>query len=51
LLIKYISNYSPYLETGLIWLRIRTVKNFLEHGNELSGSVKCWESLDQLSNS
>jgi hypothetical protein len=27
---------------GLIWLRIGTS----EHGNEPSGSVKCWEVLE-----
>jgi hypothetical protein len=30
---------------GLIWLRIGTS----EHGNELSGSIKCWEILEYLS--
>jgi hypothetical protein len=31
---------------GLIWLRIGTS----EQGNELSGSIKCWEVLEWLHN-
>jgi hypothetical protein len=27
--------------TGLIWLRIETVKGSCEHGNEPLGSIKC----------
>jgi hypothetical protein len=26
------------------------MKGFYEHGKELSGSIKCWEILDWLSN-
>jgi hypothetical protein len=32
--------------TGLIWLRTGTVKGSCEHGNEPSGSIKCWEVLE-----
>jgi hypothetical protein len=28
---------------GLVWLRIGTVEGSCEHGNEPSGSIKCWE--------
>jgi hypothetical protein len=31
---------------GLIWLRIGTSRGSCEHGNEPSGSVKCWEVLE-----
>jgi hypothetical protein len=31
--------------TGLIWL-----EGTCEHGNESSGSIKCWEILEQLHN-
>jgi hypothetical protein len=34
---------------GLIWLRIET-SEVLEHGNEPSGFLKCWESLECLHN-
>jgi hypothetical protein len=33
--------------TGLIWLRIWTSGGLL-HGNGPSGSIKCWEVLEQL---
>jgi hypothetical protein len=32
--------------TGLIWLRIGTVEGSCEHGNEPSGSIKCWKVLE-----
>jgi hypothetical protein len=28
--------------TGLIWLRIGTSEGSYEHGNDPSGSIKCW---------
>jgi hypothetical protein len=31
--------------TGSIWLTIGT-SGFCEHGNEPSGSIKCWEVLE-----
>jgi hypothetical protein len=31
---------------GLIWLRMKTVADSYEHGNELSGSTKGGEFLD-----
>jgi hypothetical protein len=30
---------------GLIWLRIETSGGSCEHGNEPSGSIKCWKFL------
>jgi hypothetical protein len=35
---------------GLIWLRIGTVEGSCQHGNEPSGSIKCWEFLESLHN-
>jgi hypothetical protein len=32
-----------------VWLRIETVTDFFENGNELSESIKCWELLEWLS--
>jgi hypothetical protein len=32
--------------TGSIWLRIGISRGFCEHGNEHSGSIKCWEVLE-----
>jgi hypothetical protein len=32
--------------TRLLWFRIKTN----EHGNEHSGSIKCWEVLEELLN-
>jgi hypothetical protein len=34
--------------TGLVWLKIGKEAYFCECRNEGSGSVKCWELLDQL---
>jgi hypothetical protein len=31
---------------GLIWLKIGTSGGSYEHGNEPSGSTKCWEVLE-----
>jgi hypothetical protein len=31
---------------GLIWLRIGTNGGSCEHGNEPTGSIKCWEVLE-----
>jgi hypothetical protein len=31
--------------SGLIWLGIGTGGGLLEHGNELPGSIICWEIL------
>jgi hypothetical protein len=36
------------LWTASIWLRIATVEGCCEHGNEPSGSIKCWEVLEKL---
>jgi hypothetical protein len=36
--------------TGSIWLRIGTVEESFEHGNEPSGSIKFWEVLEYLHN-
>jgi hypothetical protein len=33
---------------GSIWLRIGASRGFCEHGNEPSGSVNCWEVLEEL---
>jgi hypothetical protein len=33
---------------GLIWLRIGTSGGYCEHGNEPSGTIKCWEVLEKL---
>jgi hypothetical protein len=30
---------------GMIWLRAGTGRDCCEHGNETSGSIKCWEGL------
>jgi hypothetical protein len=35
---------------GLIWLRIGTSEGSCEHGNVPSGSIKCWEYLEELHN-
>jgi hypothetical protein len=35
---------------GSIWLRMGTVEGSCEHGNEPSGSKKCWEVLEWLHN-
>jgi hypothetical protein len=32
--------------TTLIWLRIGASGGLCEHGNETSGSIKCWEVLE-----
>jgi hypothetical protein len=32
--------------TGRSWLRIGQVAGACEYGNELLGSIKCWEFLD-----
>jgi len=34
------------LETGFIWLRIGTVADYCQYGNEPSGSTKGGELLD-----
>jgi hypothetical protein len=31
---------------GLSWLEYRLVKGSCEHGDEPTGSVKCWECLE-----
>jgi hypothetical protein len=31
---------------GLIWLKIGTNRGYCQHGNEPSGSIKCWEILE-----
>jgi hypothetical protein len=36
--------------TGFIWVRIGLVVDSCEHGNETSGSIKCWEFLELLTN-
>jgi hypothetical protein len=36
--------------TGLSWLRIGPVEGSCEHGNEPSGSIKCWEVLEYVHN-
>jgi hypothetical protein len=36
--------YDGAVWTGLIWVRKETNK----HGNEGSGSIKCWEILEEL---
>jgi hypothetical protein len=38
------------LWTGLMWSRIGPVEGPCEHGNEPSGSIKCWEILEWLRN-
>jgi hypothetical protein len=35
--------------TGLIWLKIGLVEGSCEHGEETSGSIKCWEMHEYLS--
>jgi hypothetical protein len=35
--------------TGLIWLGIGTSEGTCKHGNENSGSMKCWEIVEWLS--
>jgi hypothetical protein len=32
--------------TGLMWPGYRHVSGMCKRGNELSGSIKCWEFLD-----
>jgi hypothetical protein len=32
--------------TGLMWLRIGISRWLCEHGNELSGTITCWEILE-----
>jgi hypothetical protein len=32
--------------TGLMWLKIAPMEGSCEHGNETSGSIKCWEVLE-----
>jgi hypothetical protein len=36
--------------TGSIWLIRGQVEGSGEHGNEHSGSIKCWEILEYLHN-
>jgi hypothetical protein len=43
IILKWIvQKYDSVVWTGFIWLS--------EHGNELSGPIKFWEVLEQLSN-
>jgi hypothetical protein len=37
------------VRAGSIWLRVGTSEGSYEHGNEPSGSIKCWEILEYLS--
>jgi hypothetical protein len=32
--------------TGLVWLRIETGRELCKFGIELSGSMKCWETIE-----
>jgi hypothetical protein len=34
--------------TGYIWLRTGIVEDSCERGNEPSGSIKCWEIIEEL---
>jgi hypothetical protein len=36
--------------TAYIWLWIGVMEGLCEHGNEPSGSIKCWEIVEWLSN-
>jgi hypothetical protein len=36
--------------TGLVWLKMGQVESFCEFGNEPSGSIKCWETIEWLHN-
>jgi hypothetical protein len=36
--------------TGSIWLRIGRVEGSCEHGDELSGFLKCWEVPEWVHN-
>jgi hypothetical protein len=45
--IKILEKYDGMVWTGLMWLRIGTsAAGSCEHGDEPSGSIKCWESLE-----
>jgi hypothetical protein len=41
-IIKIDRRWDEVVCTGSIWLRI-LVEGSCEHGNELSGSINCWE--------
>jgi hypothetical protein len=48
-LVKLYERQDGVVWTGLMWLRKGTsVEGSCEHGNEPSGSTKCWKILEQL---
>jgi hypothetical protein len=50
-ILKWIlERYDWVVSTELIWLRIGTSGSSCEHGDEPSGSIKCWEILERLHN-
>jgi hypothetical protein len=38
-----LEKYNEVVWTRLIWLRIGASGGSCEHGNEISGSIKCWK--------
>jgi hypothetical protein len=40
-----LERWDEVVWAGFIWLRIGTSGGPCEHGNEPSGSIKCWEIL------
>jgi hypothetical protein len=45
-ILKWILERYDVAWTGSIWLSIRTSGGACEHGNEPSGSIKCWKVLE-----
>jgi hypothetical protein len=43
-----LEKYHDMVCTRLIWLGVETSGRICDHGSELSGSIKCWEVLEQL---
>jgi hypothetical protein len=47
---RIILKWEGRVLTGFIWLRMVSVTGSCKHSDESSGSIKCWECFDQLSN-
>jgi hypothetical protein len=47
ILVWILESWNGVMWTGLVWLRIGTGgDSSCEFGNEPSGSIKCWESIE-----
>jgi hypothetical protein len=44
-----LERWDGVMWAGLIWLRIGRGGKLFECDNELSGSIKCWETIEWLS--